>query len=98
MRLSNAVVTSTSSECDPPTISRSARCTTSLSAMIERASLPADLMITAKTDDGVIMGVAHKTQPVHGVQFHPESIASEHGHALLKNFLQFARVHETAHA
>ena len=68
------------------------------SLVIERASLPADLIVTAETDDGVIMGVAHKSQPVHGVQFHPESIASEHGHALLKNFLEFARVHETAHA
>ncbi|MBN9556730.1 MAG: aminodeoxychorismate/anthranilate synthase component II, partial [Alphaproteobacteria bacterium] len=42
-------------------------------------------------DDGVIMGVMHKTHPVHGVQFHPESIASEHGHAILKNFLDIAR-------
>ena len=68
------------------------------SLVIERASLPADLIVTAETDDGVIMGVAHRMQPVHGVQFHPESIASEHGHALLGNFLEFARVHETAHA
>ena len=61
------------------------------SLVIERASLPAVLEITAETDDGVIMGVAHKTHPVHGVQFHPESIASAHGHALLQNFLRLAR-------
>ena len=61
------------------------------SLVIERASLPSVLEITAETDDGVIMGVMHKTQPVHGVQFHPESIASAHGHALLQNFLRLAR-------
>jgi anthranilate synthase component 2 len=54
-------------------------------------SMPADLEVTAKSDDGVIMGVMHKTHPVHGVQFHPESIASENGHALLQNFLTLAR-------
>jgi anthranilate synthase component 2 len=68
------------------------------SLVIERASMPAQLKITAETEDGVIMGVAHKTQPVHGVQFHPESIASQHGHALLKNFLELARSHRPAHA
>ena len=46
---------------------------------------------TPTADDGIIMGVAHKTHPVHGVQFHPESIASAHGHALLQNFLRLAR-------
>ena len=61
------------------------------SLVIERESLPAALEITAESEDGVIMGVAHKAHPVHGVQFHPESIASEHGHALLKNFLTLAR-------
>ena len=61
------------------------------SLVVERASLPSVLEITAETDDGVIMGVMHKTQPVHGVQFHPESIASAHGHALLQNFLRLAR-------
>jgi anthranilate synthase component II len=61
------------------------------SLAIERESLPAALEITAESEDGVIMGVAHKAHPVHGVQFHPESIASEHGHALLKNFLTLAR-------
>ncbi len=57
------------------------------SLIVERASLPDCLDITAETEDGLIMGLQHKTQPVFGVQFHPESIASEHGHALLKNFL-----------
>jgi anthranilate synthase component 2 len=57
------------------------------SLAIERASLPAELVITARTDDGEIMGVQHRTLSVHGVQFHPESILSEHGHAMLKNFL-----------
>ena len=48
--------------------------------------MPDDLEITAETEDGIIMGIAHKTLPIHGVQFHPESIATEHGHAMLKNF------------
>jgi anthranilate synthase component 2 len=60
------------------------------SLIVERRSLPADLVVTAETDDGLIMGLAHKTHPVHGVQFHPESIASEHGHAILANFLELA--------
>jgi anthranilate synthase component II len=59
--------------------------------VIDRPTLPAGLEITAETDDGIIMGVAHKSFPVHGVQFHPESIASQHGHALLQNFLRLAR-------
>ncbi len=49
-------------------------------------SCPADLEVTAQTDDGIIMGVQHKTKPVHGVQFHPESIATQNGHDILKNF------------
>ncbi len=57
------------------------------SLSIERASCPAELEITAWTDDGEIMGVRHKSMPIEGVQFHPESILTEHGHALLKNFL-----------
>jgi anthranilate synthase component 2 len=56
-------------------------------------SVPAVLEVNATASDGVIMGVMHKTQPVHGVQFHPESIASEQGHALLQNFLNIAREH-----
>ena len=54
-------------------------------------SMPASLAVTATSEDGVIQGVMHKSHPVHGVQFHPESIASEQGHALLKNFLDIAR-------
>ena len=61
------------------------------SLTIAPESMPADLEITAHADDGVIMGVMHKNHPVHGVQFHPESIASENGHALLQNFLTIAR-------
>jgi anthranilate synthase component 2 len=57
------------------------------SLAIERASCPTDLEVTAWTDDGEIMGVRHRTLAVEGVQFHPESILTEHGHALLKNFL-----------
>ncbi len=57
------------------------------SLTIEPATMPDCLDVTAKTDDGVIMGVQHKTKPIHGVQFHPESIATKHGHDLLKNFL-----------
>ena len=58
--------------------------------MIDRGSLPGELTVTADTEDGLIMGVAHKGLPVHGVQFHPESIASEHGHLMLQNFLDIA--------
>lgn len=57
------------------------------SLIVERASLPDCLEVTAEIADGTIMGLQHRTQPVFGVQFHPESIASQHGHALLKNFL-----------
>ena len=61
------------------------------SLTIDPPSMPAALEVTATSEDGVIQGVMHKTHPVHGVQFHPESIASENGHALLANFLQIAR-------
>jgi anthranilate synthase component 2 len=61
------------------------------SLIVDRKSLPEVLEITAETDDGIIMGLRHKTHPVHGVQFHPESIASENGHAILKNFLRAAQ-------
>ena len=61
------------------------------SLTIDPPSMPASLDVTATSEDGVIQGVMHKTHPVHGVQFHPESIASENGHALLANFLQIAR-------
>ena len=58
------------------------------SLAIERTSCPVDLEITAWTDDGEIMGVRHKSLAIEGVQFHPESILTEHGHAMLKNFLE----------
>ena len=58
------------------------------SLVIERASLPECLEITAWTEDGEIMGVRHRSLPIEGVQFHPESILTEHGHALLDNFLK----------
>ncbi|HTT99641.1 MAG TPA: aminodeoxychorismate/anthranilate synthase component II [Rhizomicrobium sp.] len=61
------------------------------SLTIAPESMPAALEITATSDDGVIQGVMHKMHPVHGVQFHPESIASENGHALLQNFLTIAK-------
>ncbi|MFN0190829.1 MAG: anthranilate synthase component II [Aestuariivirga sp.] len=61
------------------------------SLIVERASLPDCFEVTAETD-GLIMGLRHRDYNVHGVQFHPESIASEHGHAILRNFLQMAKV------
>ncbi len=60
------------------------------SLVVERRSLPEPLAVTAETDDALVMGLSHKSLPVHGVQFHPESIASEHGHLILKNFLDLA--------
>jgi anthranilate synthase component 2 len=60
------------------------------SLIVERSSLPDCLEVTAETSDGLIMGLQHKTHPVHGVQFHPESIASEGGHDMLANFLRLA--------
>ena len=66
------------------------------SLIVERASLPDVLEITALTDDRLIMGLEHRSLPIHGVQFHPESIASEQGHALLRNFLALAGALEPA--
>jgi anthranilate synthase component 2 len=60
------------------------------SLVVKRDTMPGDLQVTAETDDGLVMGLAHKALPLHGVQFHPESIASEHGHLILKNFLDLA--------
>ena len=57
------------------------------SLIVDRATLPFCLEVTANTDDGLIMGLQHKAKPIHGVQFHPESIATHHGHDLLKNFV-----------
>ncbi|MEO1540984.1 MAG: aminodeoxychorismate/anthranilate synthase component II [Pseudomonadota bacterium] len=60
------------------------------SLSVDRASLPETLEITAEVEDGTIMGLSHRTLPIHGVQFHPESIASEHGHEMLNNFMKLA--------
>jgi anthranilate synthase component II len=62
------------------------------SLAVKRETLPDELEVTAWTDDGEIMGVQHKTRPIHGVQFHPESIATEGGHQLLANFLELAGI------
>ncbi|MBN9311226.1 MAG: aminodeoxychorismate/anthranilate synthase component II [Devosia sp.] len=61
------------------------------SLIVKAATLPDTLEVTASTDDGLIMGMQHRRYPSHGVQFHPESIASENGHAILQNFLNLAR-------
>jgi anthranilate synthase component 2 len=60
--------------------------------------IPDKLIVNARTDDGVVMGFRHATLPIHGVQFHPESIATEHGHAMLANFLHLAGIATTARA
>ncbi|WP_394153093.1 anthranilate synthase component II [Loktanella salsilacus] len=62
------------------------------SLVVDRATLPADLEVTAELTDGTIMGLQHRTLPIQGVQFHPESIRSEHGHQMLQNFLDIAAV------
>jgi anthranilate synthase component II len=68
------------------------------SLTVERDGFPADLEITAETEDGVVMGLQHKSLPLAGVQFHPESIATEHGHKLLSNFMQDAGSNFAGHA
>ena len=66
------------------------------SLAVKRETLPDCLEVTAWTEDGEIMGLSHKTRPIHGVQFHPESIATENGHDLIANFLDFANIKRTA--
>lgn len=67
------------------------------SLIVDRKTCPDTFDVTAETDDGLIMALSHKTQPVHGVQFHPESIRSEHGLTIFKNFLDMARDWNKAH-
>ncbi len=67
------------------------------SLVVDRGSVPADLEVTAWTEDGIVMGLAHRRYPLAGVQFHPESILTEHGHQLLQNFLEDARVWQQTH-
>jgi anthranilate synthase component II len=62
------------------------------SLAVKRDSMPAELCIDAETEDGEVMGVSHQSRPIFGLQFHPESIASEHGHALIGNFLAAAKI------
>ncbi len=66
------------------------------SLAVRRETLPAALEVTAWTEDGEIMGLSHRTRPIHGVQFHPESIATEHGHEMIANFLDLAGVKRLA--
>ncbi|WP_407051340.1 anthranilate synthase component II [Methyloraptor flagellatus] len=67
------------------------------SLIVERASMPASLVPVATSEDGLVMGLMHVEHPIHGVQFHPESIASEHGHQIIKNFLDIARDYNGRH-
>ena len=65
------------------------------SLLVDRSSLPPELIVNAETDDHLVMGLMHESLAVHGVQFHPESIASEHGHLILKNFIDLAAAWNT---
>ena len=65
------------------------------SLVVDETTLPPDLMVTARSEDGTVMGLSHRSHPVHGVQFHPESIASEYGHLILQNFLALAEEFRT---
>ena len=67
------------------------------SLIVERASMPRALKVNAQTADGLVMGMMHESLPLHGVQFHPESIASEHGHLMLRNFLEIAAAWNVSH-
>lgn len=66
------------------------------SLIAEPTTIPPELVVNARTADGVVMGIRHQHLPIHGVQFHPESIASEHGHAMLRNFLALTRLEVAA--
>lgn len=66
------------------------------SLAVRRETLPDALEVTAWTEDGEIMGLSHRSRPIHGVQFHPESIATQHGHAMIANFLDLAGVKRSA--
>jgi anthranilate synthase component 2 len=68
------------------------------SLIVPEEGLPDDLLINARTPDGQVMGFRHRTLPIHGVQFHPESIATEHGHAMLANFMRAAGIRVTERA
>ena len=68
------------------------------SLIVEETDLPAELAVNARAEDGTIMGFRHATLPIHGVQFHPESIATEHGHAMLANFMALAGIRATSPA
>jgi anthranilate synthase component II len=67
------------------------------SLIVDRARFPDCLMVTAESEDGLVMGLSHRHYPVHGVQFHPESLLSEHGHTVLKSFLDLAADWNTRH-
>jgi anthranilate synthase component 2 len=71
-------------------INRPFKATRYHSLVVDRPTMPDNLDVNAESNDGLVMGIAHTSLPVHGVQFHPESIASEHGHLILKNFLEIA--------
>ncbi len=71
-------------------INRPFKATRYHSLVVDRATMPDELEITAEADDGLVMGLAHRSRPLHGIQFHPESIASEFGDLVLKNFLELA--------
>ncbi len=66
------------------------------SLVAETTTLPDELVVNARTEDGVVMGLRHRHLPIHGLQFHPESIASEHGHAMLRNFLALIPLEQAA--
>lgn len=71
-------------------INRPFKATRYHSLVVDRATMPDELEITAEADDGLVMGLAHRSHPLHGIQFHPESIASEYGDLILRNFLELA--------